>query len=56
MENLVIDKSNISYDLWLFFNIFLILIVTFVVIYIPYISFKNNQLLKKIMKKLEEDS
>ncbi len=52
--NLIIDKSDLSYDLWFFFNIILILFIVFAVIYIPYILYKNNKLLKEIRKKLEE--
>ena len=46
--NLIIDKSDLSYDLWFFFNIILILFIVFAVIYIPYILYKNNKLLKEI--------
>ena len=52
--NLIIDKSDLSYDLWFFFNIILILFIVFAVIYIPYILYKNNKLLKEIRKKLGE--
>lgn len=49
--NLVIDKSDLSYDIW-FYSILSNFFIVFAVIYIPYILYKSNKLLKDIRKKV----
>lgn len=55
MNNIIIDKSNLSYDIWFLFNIIIILIIIIALTYIPYLIYKNNILLKEINKKLENN-